>query len=139
MSTKKIAYCGDCCTYCLRFIATLSGNREKLKDVAFLMKKVGWRYNLDDPEKMKCEGCQDVEKCEYGVKECCIERNIENCGKCIEYPCSKIEKAFEITEINVEKFKTFLSKEEYDLFRIAFFQKKKNLEKERVQSSSKKF
>jgi len=132
MSTKKIAYCGDCCAFCPRYIATLSGSGEKIKDVAFLMKKVGWRYNLDDPEKMKCEGCQDVEKCEYGVKECCIERNIENCGKCIDYSCSKIEKAFEITEINAEKFKKILSKEEYDLFRKAFFLKKENLEIERV-------
>ena len=131
MSTKKIAYCGDCCTNCPKYTTNLIGNKKELKKVGHLMKKVGWRYNLDDPEKMKCEGCQDVEKCEYGVKECCIERKIENCGKCIDYPCSKIENAFEITEINVEKFKLILSKEEYEVFRKAFFLKKENLERER--------
>ena len=130
MATKKIAYCGDNCSYCPKYSANLIGSRKELKDVAILMKKVGWRYNLDDPEKMKCEGCQDVEECEYGVKECCIEKNVENCGKCVDYPCSKIENAFEITERNVEKFKKILSKEEYDVFKIAFFQKKENLEKE---------
>ena len=132
MSNNKIAYCGDNCAYCPKYIATISGSIEKLNQAALIMEKVGWRYNLDDSEKNKCEGCQDVEECEYGVKECCIERNIENCGKCIDYPCSKIEKAFEITEINVEKFKKILSEEEYDLFRKAFFLKKENLEKERV-------
>ncbi|MFX1258907.1 MAG: DUF3795 domain-containing protein [Promethearchaeota archaeon] len=132
MSTKKLAYCGDCCTYCPRFIATLSGSRKKLKDVAFLMKKVGWHYNLDEPEKNKCEGCQDIENCEYGIKECCMERKIENCGKCIDYPCSKVENAFKITEGYVEKFRTILLKEEYELFRKAYFLKKENLEKERV-------
>ena len=130
MSTKKIAYCGDCCTYCPKYITNLSGSRKEIKDVGYLMKRVGWRYNLDEPEKMKCRGCQDVEKCEYGVKECCIERKIENCGKCIDYPCSKIENAFEITEINVEKFKKILSKVEYEIFRKAFFLKKEYLEKE---------
>ena len=128
MPTKKIAYCGDCCNYCPKYIATLSGSKEKLKEAAILMKKVGWRYNLDDLEKTKCEGCQDVEICEYGVKKCCIERNIENCGKCTDYPCSKIEKAFEITKINAEKFKKILSKEEYEMFHKAFFLKKENLE-----------
>ena len=131
MIIKKIAYCGDNCAYCPKYSSNLIGNRKKLKSVALLMKKVGWRYNLADPEKMKCRGCQEVEKCEYGVKECCIERKVPNCGKCINYPCPIIEKAFEITEINIEKFKKILSKEEYDLFQIAYFQKKENLEKER--------
>ena len=129
---NKIAYCGDNCVYCPKFIATLSGSKEKLHQAAVLMSKVGWRYNLEDPEKNKCNGCQDVEECEYDVKKCCIERKIENCGKCSNYPCPKIEKAFEITEKNTEKFKNILSKEEYDLFRKAFFLKKENLEKERV-------
>jgi hypothetical protein len=132
MATKKIAYCGDNCSHCPKYSANFIGSKKKLKDVALLMKKVGWRYNLDYPEKMKCEGCQDVEECEYGVKECCIEKNIENCGKCVDYPCPKIENAFEITEINIEKFKKILSKEEYELFQIAFFQKRENLEKERA-------
>jgi len=136
MPTNKIAYCGDNCTFCPKYSANLIGSRKEKINIAILMKKVGWRYNLEEPKKMKCRGCQDVEECEYGVKECCIERNIENCGQCIDYPCSKIEKAFEITEINVEKFKNILSKEEYEIFRKAFFLKKEYLEKERVLTSS---
>ena len=33
MSNKKIAYCGDCCIYCPRYIATLSGSSKKLNEV----------------------------------------------------------------------------------------------------------
>lgn len=132
MSTKKLAYCGDCCNYCPRHNATLSGNKQEIKDVAILWKKIGWPYNLENPEKMKCQGCQDIEKCEYGIKECCIERNIENCGKCVDYPCSIVEKAFKITEGYAKNFKSILSKEEYDVFHKAYFLKKENLDKERI-------
>ncbi|MFX0072516.1 MAG: DUF3795 domain-containing protein [Candidatus Hermodarchaeota archaeon] len=124
----KLAYCGDDCEECPRYIATLSGSKEKLKEAAVLMKKVGWRYDLETPENMKCRGCQDIEICEYNVKECCIEKKISNCGECTDYPCYKINKTFEITRINTEKFKDILTKEEYELFNKAFFSKKENLD-----------
>ena len=125
----KLAYCGDLCNYCPRYVATLSGNEEELKKVSKLMKKVGWSYNLEEPEKMKCLGCQDVKSCEYNVKECCIERKLKNCGNCISYPCVKIEKAFEKTQNYAKNFKSILSPEEYEIFRKAFFLKKLNLDK----------
>lgn len=124
----KLAYCGDVCNFCPRYIATLNGNEEELRKAAELMKKVGWPYNLEEPEKMKCLGCQDVKSCEYEVKECCLERNLKNCGMCISYPCVKIEKAFEKTQRNAESFKNILSNEEYGIFRRAFFLKKYNLD-----------
>ena len=124
----KLAYCGDCCNDCPRYIATLSGSKEKLRETALLMKKVGWTRDIDHPEKSKCHGCEDVELCEYRVKECCIEQDINNCGECSDYPCVKIQKAFEITQDNSEKFKMILSEEEYKMFNKAFFLKKKNLD-----------
>ena len=111
----KLASCGDVCNLCPRYVATLSGNKEELKKVAILLKKVGWRDEIKPPEEMICHGCQDIEQCEYDVKECCMEKKIENCGRCTIYPCSKIENAFEITEVNAEKFKKILSKEEYEI------------------------
>ncbi len=93
------------------------------------MRKVGWRYNLDEPEKMVCHGCQDVEKCEYTVKECCIEKKIENCGQCVNFPCAIINKAFKKTEDYKENFKKILTKKEYNIFQKAFFSKRENLNK----------
>ena len=34
----KLAYCGDYCNDCPRYIAILSGSEEKLRETAFLMK-----------------------------------------------------------------------------------------------------
>lgn len=124
----KITYCGDCCDYCPRYRATLSGNFEDLKKAAELMKKVGWPYDLNNLESMKCRGCQDIGSCEYQVKDCCIEKKISNCGECSSYPCEIISRAFEITEQNAIKFKNILSKEEYYIFTKAFFKKKENID-----------
>ena len=125
----KLAYCGDSCTDCLRHVATMSGNLEQLREVGLLWQRVGWRKHIVAPEEIICHGCQDIEKCEYQVKECCIEKGLQNCGRCTEYPCAKIEKAFEITEQNAERFRSILSKEEYEMFYRAFFLKKKNLDR----------
>ena len=127
----KLAYCGDRCDLCPRYIATKKNDIEELKNVAVLMQKVGWTYNLEDPLKMICHGCEDVESCEYQVKECCIERKIINCGKCNEYPCPKIQNAFDIASKNTEKFKNILTTVEYDSFLKAFFEKKINLDYEK--------
>ena len=126
----KLACCGDNCNFCPRYTATLSNDVEKLKEIAILWKNVGWRKNVDAPEELRCLGCEFfTEPCAYNVKECCKEKNIENCGKCIEYPCLKIKKAFERIQINAEKFKGILSKEMYEIFHKAFFLKQENLDK----------
>ncbi len=125
----KIAFCGDNCEACPRYVATLTNNEEKLKEIALLKKKVGWSYDLENLEKMKCQGCQDIQKCEYAVKECCVEKKIENCGLCVDYPCERINKAFMITETNQEKFKNILTEQEYKVFQKAYFCKRENLDK----------
>ena len=126
----KLACCGDDCSSCPRYIATLNKNEDKLRGIAILWKKIGWRKNIDPPETLVCYGCDTFnETCEYGVRECCIEKNNENCGKCESYPCDKIETAFETTRNNAEKYKDILSKEDYEIFVKAFFSKKNNLDK----------
>ena len=128
----KLACCGDDCGFCPRYTATLNKDEDKLREIAVLLKKIGWRKNVDPPETLVCYGCEAFnETCEYNVRECCIKKNIENCGKCENYPCDKIGNAFEITRNNAENFKRILSKEDYEIFVKAFFSKKENLEKER--------
>ena len=125
----KLACCGDDCSSCPRYVATLNKNEDKLRGIAILWKKIGWRKNIDSPETLVCYGCDTFnETCEYGVRECCIENNNENCGKCESYPCDKIENAFKITRNNAEKYKAILSKEDYEIFVKAFFSKKSNLD-----------
>lgn len=126
----KLACCGDDCSFCPRYIATLNQDEHKLREIAVLWQKIGWRENIDPPETLACYGCETFNRpCEYCVRECCMEKSIENCGKCKSYPCDRIEKAFEITRMNVERFKDILSKDDYEIFIKAYFSKKENLDK----------
>lgn len=135
----KLACCGDDCGFCPRYDATLNQDKQKLKEIAVLWQKIGWRENIDSPETLACYGCETFNRpCEYRVRECCIEKKIENCGKCESYPCAKIEKAFEITRMNVERYKKILSKEDYEIFMKAYFLKKENLDKVNREFKNKK-
>ena len=129
MVKVKIACCGDDCSYCPRFHLNLKNNKKDLTEIATLFMKVGWRDSIEPLETIRCMGCDLFDgTCEYNIRECCLEKNLENCGSCKDYSCNKVEKAFEITKENVEKFRSILSKEEYQKFNKAFFQKKENLD-----------
>jgi hypothetical protein len=89
--------------------------------------RVGWMKKDFPLEKVSCGGCQDIENCEYGIKECCIQHAIAHCGSCAQFPCGKINHALQITDSNMEKFRAILSVEEYSVFKRAFFEKRENL------------
>ena len=84
---------------------------------------------------MKCYGCYFNKNCGYGIKECCLKKDIDNCGKCPVYPCNKVQKMFERTKSYSIKCKEILSSEEYELINRAFFLKKENLDKENMRFS----
>ena len=121
---KKLAYCGDRCDLCPRFRATQSDSPEDWKQARDIIAKVGWASPSCRPGGMGCGGCEDILNCEYGVKECCIERAIPNCGHCPEYPCARIEKVFRTTESREKQFQKFLTPEEYALLEKAFMEKR---------------
>jgi hypothetical protein len=126
----ELAYCGDDCNLCPRYIATQSNNIEKLKEVAVLWKKAGWRENIVLPEEMVCYGCNTERKCIYDyIKKCALEKGIDNCGFCPNYPCEKIENVFFQTETYAKLCKENCSKKEYELLHKAFFLKKQNMDK----------
>ncbi len=126
----ELAYCGDDCNLCPRYIATQSNSVEKLKEVAVLWEKVGWRQNNVPPEEMVCYGCVTVKKCIYDdIRKCAKEKGIANCGFCPDYPCGKIETVFSQTETYAKLCKKICSKEEYECLRKAFFSKKQKLDK----------
>jgi hypothetical protein len=89
------------------------------------------RTTLPAPEEMKCRGCSADSKCSciYEIKECCENRKIDNCGYCNEYPCSKINKTLSRTEEYRKTVKKITTKEEFELFKKAFYCKKENLNK----------
>ncbi|NNK84195.1 MAG: DUF3795 domain-containing protein [Desulfobacterales bacterium] len=125
----NIGYCGDDCELCPRYIATESNDREKLKEAAFLWKKVGLTDQIVTPEEMICNGCASLEKCHYNdIRECVRDKEISNCGKCNDYPCDKINEVFEKTSSYAQKCKETCASNDYECLNKAFFLKKNRLD-----------
>lgn len=132
----KLAYCGDDCNYCPRYVGTINNNENELKKAAEIWYKVGWRDNILLPDEMKCFGCSSVKWCRYGMKECCEKKQIDNCGYCSEYPCEKLKEAFKTTKEFEEKSKTVLPKNEYDILKKAFYRKEEYLNRIKQENCS---
>jgi len=93
-----ISFCGLVCTECQAFIATQKNDKEMLKRAAA-------RFNQEvngsfAPEDWLCDGCLAFEGrlasychgCE--VRACGIEKKVQNCAHCDDYPCQRLEELF---------------------------------------------
>jgi len=130
----SLAYCGNDCTKCPRYVATQSGDVEQLKDVAALWYRVGYRDRIVSPEEISCEGCGSATWCRWGIKECAEGRGVANCGACDDYPCARVQKAFDsqvgfTTPIEGRCFPEDFAR--LDSARNGAFAKKQNLERAR--------
>ncbi len=123
----KIAYCGDDCRFCLSYIGTIKKDKKILEKMAKILHCIGWREKELPAEEIKCYGCHSRIWCEYGIKQCCEEKHVDNCGYCQEYPCSKNKIAFDKNEIDIKRCEIILSTEDFEMFKKAFFSKKENL------------
>ena len=86
-SDKKLAaVCGLYCEACTLFIATKE-DPERLKGLAA-------RFQLSE-EAIKCYGCRSDKRGPYCEKckmfTCAVERGIDFCVECAEYPCSHLK------------------------------------------------
>ena len=85
-------YCGHDCSKCVTYIATQTNNEYLRRQAQSFYKEI---FGLDIPlEKFYCNGGRSknvFELCkECPFKKCCIERGIDACSKCSEYPCKEI-------------------------------------------------
>jgi len=134
----NMGYCGDVCDYCPRYIATQSGDKNKLEEVAILWHKAGARPKILTAEEMICHGCFSDKACQFGIAQCASEKGISNCGECSNYPCAILKSRFEHIPTISEAWKSACTKEEYELIYKAFWQKKDNLDKARDEYLSRK-
>ena len=96
---KIIAYCGLICSDCEAYIATQSGDRAALEQIA-----ARWREEFNAPEisveGIMCDGCltDAGRKCGHcfdcEVRACAMERGLLNCAHCTDYACTKLEGFF---------------------------------------------
>lgn len=99
---ENLAYCGLICPSCAIYLATREKDPDKQHemrvDIAAQIKKY---YGQDcKPEDVgDCDGC----KTEGGrlfcnndcrMRMCAMEKGIENCAYCDDYPCEDLEKLF---------------------------------------------
>ena len=100
-----IAYCGLDCSGCDVYRATAWNDDGLRADYA---RQVFDKFRIEvKPASVNCYGCRDERPksgycawCE--VRGCAIERGLENCAHCDEYPCGKLDKVH-AAMINVGK------------------------------------
>lgn len=95
MSEQILAYCGLLCNECPIYIATINNDQKAKAEWAEKCSNDKCKF---EPEDMNCLGCfkVDVAKskmcsgCE--VRACGVQKDIENCAGCDQYPCALVEK-----------------------------------------------
>jgi hypothetical protein len=94
-----IAYCGLDCKACPALIATLTDDQALRVKTAEIWSR---EYNSDiSPENVNCTGCTTpdgakIAHCfECGIRLCAMERPVETCADCADYPCSELEQFLE--------------------------------------------
>ena len=98
MKEKIIAYCGEVCTECSAYVATLNDDLAALQRVADEWnQKAGSALQAED---CVCDGCLgDGRRIAYcrtcDVRACAMARGLENCAHCADYGCEKLVVCFE--------------------------------------------
>jgi hypothetical protein len=92
---RIIAFCGILCSDCPAFKATLAGDEEALAKQAAEWSSDEYPLEADD---LLCDGCiyEDKRTAKFcldcDVRQCALERGVENCAHCDDFPCEKLEK-----------------------------------------------
>lgn len=87
MASPLIAYCGLYCGGCSFQVAFETENR------IHITKMPSYYDKYKNNELENCPGCRLEIKCgECKIRDCAIEKKVEWCGQCKEYPCDLIEK-----------------------------------------------
>ena len=117
--------CGDNCRYCPRYIATQEGGKEALERVKELWVRLGLREPDFPAGHMACQGCPFQNKCAYAqLRACILDKGIESCGVCGDYPCKHMAVVFKTSDTLKAKAAMLCSAEEMDSLDKAFFSKK---------------
>jgi len=93
-----IGSCGSDCVKCDAYLVTQADDDDQRAKVA---KEWSIRYSQDfKPEQINCNGCLAegrkffyCDVCE--IRLCSIDKGVENCAGCDEYPCAKLEEFFQ--------------------------------------------
>ena len=94
-----IGSCGLDCAKCGAYLATQADDDAQRAEVA---QEWSARYGTDiKPEQINCDGCRaEGSKFSYcnvcELRKCGIDKGVENCARCAEYPCAQLEEFFQV-------------------------------------------
>jgi len=95
---KVIGFCGIVCSNCPVLIAAKKNDDTERRRVAEMFtKQYGEEYK---PEDINCDGCTSDSQRIFSycsicrVRKCGIERKVENCAFCADYPCEEVSRVF---------------------------------------------
>ena len=114
---ENLEYCGLVCEKCAIYLATREPDEEKRYQMRVdIAKEIKKYYNQEiKPEDINdCDGC----KAETGrifsgdckIRKCVIDKEIENCAYCNDYPCEQLEKLFTTDKEAKKRLDTIRSK-----------------------------
>jgi hypothetical protein len=85
MASSLISYCGLFCGACSFKIAYETQNQEHINHMPSVYD------HLKGRELENCPGCRLEHKCgECEIRDCAVEKKIDYCFQCIDYPCQLI-------------------------------------------------
>lgn len=98
---ENLAYCGLICRTCAIYRATREKDKNKQRQMrAEIARQIEEHYG----QKRKAEDIGDCDGCraEDGrlfctgcqIRKCAVEKGIESCAYCGDYPCEALEKLF---------------------------------------------
>jgi hypothetical protein len=123
----KIGFCGDVCSECPRYIATMANDISELEKIAELWYRLGFRDQILPPDQLKCLGCERNKPCSHGITSCEHLNGIGNCGECPVFPCLKIDTVFQKTDHGFSICKDRCSESEFDRLFKSFYMKEEIL------------
>ncbi|MBN1642625.1 MAG: DUF3795 domain-containing protein [Anaerolineae bacterium] len=96
MVRSLIAYCGLDCAACPAYLATQSGDLDRMAAVAAEWNSEAYEVTVAD---VPCDGCAQGEGrvfkwcVDCPIRACCIARGYANCAYCDDLPCEHLAQA----------------------------------------------
>jgi len=89
-----VAYCGLVCTECPAYKATQQNDNKARAKIAEEWSKQ-YQHSLKT-EDINCNGCLALDDVQIGycrvceIRKCGSDKQVFNCGYCVDYPCDKL-------------------------------------------------
>lgn len=128
---KIVARCGFRCDTCRAYAANNHSYDDQVRVASAWAKYFGLKIS---PEKLRCNGCTG-ERCDNNdfpdlscpIRACVIERGMNTCADCFDYPCEKMESRMKGVEEVIGRFKDMITHEEFEAY-VAPYDSRKNLD-----------